>query len=281
MKHVICIQDLSCFGKCSLTIALPVLSSANVAVSVLPTALLSTHTGGLGRPYHRDLQQDMKEIRHHWKQLDFPVDAIYSAYVSNLAQLEQIEALFDTYPHAMKMVDPVMGDHGKLYASLPDGLALGMRRLCAKADLITPNMTEAYALIEEPYQDGPYTLEQIQHVLNRLQERTTAQVVLTGVSYDETHIGSVACKNKEAKISYAGKAKISQDFHGTGDLFASSLLGALCNDYSLEKAIELAVSYTTMAMETTMQQHQDERFGILFEPLLWRYGKACIEGGDL
>lgn len=278
MKHGVCIQDLSCFGKCSLTIVLPVLSSAQVATSVLPTALLSTHTGGLGIPYHRDLEPDMKEIITHWSNLPFSVDFLYSGYVSSLAQVSHIHSLFLQYPNAMRVVDPVMGDHGTLYASLPDGLADAMREICKQADLITPNMTEAYALLREPFQEGPYDLEEITRIIHALYALTKAQIVLTGVYFDESKIGSACLQRSDEQIAFAWSEKILQDFHGTGDLFTASLLGALCNEFTLERAMELAVCYTTKCMKYSIHAAQEERYGVLFEPLLWKYGRACQEG---
>ena len=125
-KKVICVQDLSCFGKCSLTITMPVLACAGIEVVPLPTALLSTHTGGLGHPYIHDLSREIKAIRAHWKTLSLPIHVLYCGYVSDLAQLAQIQALIKQYPHAYRFVDPVMGDHGRLYASLPKDLPHAM-----------------------------------------------------------------------------------------------------------------------------------------------------------
>lgn len=275
MKHVLCIQDLSCFGKCSLSVALPVLSVAGIQTSVLPTALLSTHTGGLGQPYKRDLQKDMDAIRRHWALLNLSIDAIYSGYVSNLAQLHEILHVFDQYPQALKIVDPVMGDHGALYASLPAQLCTEMRLLCQSADLITPNMTEAYALIEEPWQDGPYTKAEIVRVLHELAKITSAQIVLTGVYVTEAAIGCACFTSIKEEVSYCMRARIPQDYHGTGDLFAASLLGALMNEHPLAKAMEIAVNYTANCIQKSKDEAVDERYGVLFEPCLYEYGRNC------
>ena len=157
IKHVICIQDISCYGKCSLTVALPILNAAGLHVSPLPTALLSTHTGGFGSPHKHGLQNDMNAILRHWENIAFSADAIYSGYASDKQQLDSIICAFQQYPDALHLADPVMGDHGKRYASLSDEVELGMKELCHNAEIITPNMTEAYMLLDEPFQIEPYS----------------------------------------------------------------------------------------------------------------------------
>lgn len=279
MKHVICVQDLSCFGKCSLTIALPVLSSAGMQTSVLPTALLSTHTGGLGRPYIHDLKQAMDQIIQHWSTLSLAVDAIYSGYVSTCEQLQEIKRLFELYPNAYKVIDPVMGDHGKLYASLPKELQYAMREIIKTADLITPNMTEAYALIQEPYQGGPYTKEAINAMIQKLSSCTKADIVLTGVYFNESELGCALYARNEEQVSYCMSEKIPQEFHGTGDLFTSSLLGAYLQKHSLQEAVSIAISYTTLCMKQSIVAQGDERFGVQFEPYLSEYMKLCTSKG--
>lgn len=275
MKHVICVQDLSCFGKCSLTIALPVLSSAGIQTSVLPTALLSTHTGGLGTPHIHDLKKDMTQIIKHWSTLSIPVDSIYSGYVSNCEQLQEIESLFALYPDALKVIDPVMGDHGKLYASLPKELHNAMRDMIKSADLITPNMTEAYALIEEPYQSGPYTEEEIASIIQKLSTCTKGDIVLTGVYLNEAELGCALYTRKDKQLSYCMADKIPQEFHGTGDLFTSSLLGAYLQKHSLLEAVNIAITYTTLCMKQSILAQSDERYGVHFEPYLKEYITLC------
>lgn len=272
--HVICIQDLSCFGKCSLTISLPVLSSAGISVTPLPTALLSTHTGGLGKPYRLDLAPAMREIRHHWQTLSFPVAALYSSYVSHSTQVAEIAALFSQYPQALHLVDPVLGDQGKLYASLDDPLITAMRQLCCQADIITPNMTEAYALLQEPYQDGPYSEQELLRLSTKLHQLTQAAVVVTGGWLKADTIGcAVYEKGKQPQLVI--QPRLNDHFHGSGDLFAAALLGAYLNGRSLVKSCEIAMHYTVASMEYTRSQKQDERYGLLFEPFLAQYAESC------
>jgi len=272
-KHVICVQDLSCFGKCSLTISMPILCSAGIQVTPLPTALLSTHTGGLGKPLIHDLQSDMRQIREHWNTLSFSVDAIYSGYVSDNAQLQEIEELFAQYPHCYHFVDPVMGDHGKLYASLPFDIRNKMRSLCQKADCITPNMTEAYALLQEPFRQGPYTKAEIKRILYALFDITQCDIVLTGVAFDDQTIGCAIYG--KGKIDYMMQEKLPYTCHGSGDVFASALLGARLCDHSLIKACEIAMLFTSACLKLGYEQGLDERYGLPYEVLLAQYMQLC------
>lgn len=275
IKHVICIQDISCFGKCSLTIALPVLNVARLHVTPLPTALLSAHTGGLGKPYIHDLHQDMKEIRNHWKSIPFPVNALYSGYASNQMQIAEIIALFQQYPDAIHLVDPVMGDHGKRYSSLPKEIEDSMSELCAAADIITPNMTEAYALLKEPYQPAPYTESELIRIVEKLNRQFSTKVLLTGASLNEQQLGCVCFENHKANILMS--EYLPYQYHGSGDLFTASFLGAYLQGISFEQACRIAMQYTAMCLKYSHQTTCEERWGISFEPLLESYLQLCKE----
>lgn len=268
-KKVICVQDLSCFGKCSLTITMPVLACAGIEVVPLPTALLSTHTGGLGHPYIHDLSREIKAIRAHWKTLSLPIHVLYCGYVSDLAQLAQIQALIKQYPHAYRFVDPVMGDHGRLYASLPKDLPHAMRSLCQSADCITPNMTEAYALLQEPFQAGPYSDAQIKNLLQGLARLTNAVIVLKGIYQKDDELGCAIME--QGKLSIVRGKRLPYQYHGTGDLFAAALLGAYTQKIPFIKAVQIAMEFTYQCMEYSKQSNEDERFGLHFEPCLSTY----------
>lgn len=270
LKHVICIQDLSCFGKCSLTIALPVLNAAGLHVSPLPTALLSTHTGGLGTPYISDLHTDMREITCHWQKLKLPVTAIYSAYASNQKQINEIIRVFHQYPKALHLVDPVMGDHGKRYSSLHDDVVEGMKLLCKQADIITPNITEAFILLDEEYQAPLYSEAELIRITNALQMRYETDIILTGVSISDQQLGCV-CLAKDKKMQILMSEYLPYHYHGSGDLFTSSFLGAYLNKQSFIKSCQCAMDYTAMCLRYSHDISQDERFGICFEPMLSDY----------
>ncbi len=266
---ILCVQDLSCFGKCSLTITMPILCCADMEVIPLPTALLSTHTGGLGEPFIHDLHTDMKQIRTHWQTLSLPISVIYSGYISDHAQMHEIQALFDQYPDAYRFVDPVMGDHGSLYSSLPSDLPQAMRTLCRQAQCITPNITEAYALLEEPYQKGPYSQTEVKRILHQLHQITAADIVLKGIYENPDEIGCAVCSNDQ--ITIHTEKRLPYFYHGTGDLFAASLLGAYQNHLNLNDAVRIAMRFTSQCMEYSHQCDNDERCGLRFEPCLSSY----------
>lgn len=276
MKQILCIQDLSCFGKCSLTITLPVLSCAGISAIPLPTSLLSTHTGGLGKPFILPLHEEMKQIRNHWQTLSLPMDALYSGYVSELAQIEEIHTLFQQYPKAVRLVDPVMGDHGIIYASLPKDLPSAMLSLCQTADIITPNMSEAYSLLQRPYHSAPYSTEEIQELLESLHEVTGAKIVLKGMMKDTKYIHCAVYDN--GSIVYLSEPYLPYAYHGSGDLFASALLGALMQDHSLTDAVTIAMRFSTICMKYTKQMQTDERYGLCFEPCLAQYLELLQNG---
>lgn len=274
IKHVICIQDISCYGKCSLTIALPILNAAGLHVSPLPTALLSTHTGGFGSPHKHGLQNDMNAILRHWENIAFSADAIYSGYASDKQQLDSIIRAFQQYPDALHLADPVMGDHGKRYASLSDEVELGMKELCHNAEIITPNMTEAYMLLDEPFQTEPYSEAELFRITTELKRRYQADIILTGASLSEHQLGC-ACLSGNEKPRLLMAERLPYHYHGSGDLFTSAFLGAYLNNQTLTQACQTAMVYTIQCMKFSHKASQPERNGICFEPFLADYIALC------
>src|SRR5690554_2258065 len=193
-RRVAAIHDISCFGRCSLTVALPIISSAGIECAVIPTAVLSTHTGGIDGYTFHDLTDEIMPIARHWNQLNLQFDAIYTGYLGSFEQLDIVSSLFSLLGSAdtLKVVDPVMADNGELYKSFSSDFPKGMRELCAKADIIIPNITEAVFMLDEPYQEGPYTKDYIESLLKRLSDIGTKQIVLTGVHFDGEQLGAAA-----------------------------------------------------------------------------------------
>jgi pyridoxine kinase len=266
-KRVAAIHDISCFGKCSLTVALPVISAMGVEVSAIPTAVLSTHTGGFTGYTFRDLTDDILPIVRHWQGLGLRFDAIYTGYLGSLRQVDIVLEAFDALKgeDTLIAVDPVMADNGRLYAHFPKDFPAGMRRLCAKADLIVPNLTEAALLLDEPYRDGLRARREIEDLMRRLSDLGPGKVVLTGVSSGEGALGA-AYFDAAAGISGAHLApRIEGYYHGTGDLFASVLVGALVTGRSLSDAVRLSVHFTAASIRRTAKAGTDRRFGVNFE----------------
>ena len=266
-KRVAAIHDLSGFGKCSLTVALPILSAAGIETSALPTAILSTHTGGISGYTYRDLTEDMRPVMKHWKSLDIKFDAIYTGFLGSFEQLDIVKEFFDAFRQEdnLILVDPVMGDNSELYTVFTREFAAGMRMLCQKADIIVPNLTEAALLLDEPYHPGPYTHAYIESLLRKLGALGPQKVVLTGVYFKEDELGAATYDRTTDTIDYVFTQKIPGYYHGTGDVFASALLSALLNDFSLIDAAAIAVHFTTDSIRRTYKAKTDYRFGVNFE----------------
>lgn len=266
-KRVTAIHDLSGFGKCSLTVALPILSAAGIETSALPTAILSTHTGGISGYTYRDLTEDMRPVMKHWKSLDIKFDAIYTGFLGSFEQLDIVKEFFDAFRQEdnLILVDPVMGDNGELYTVFTREFAAGMRMLCQKADIIVPNLTEAALLLDEPFHPGPYTHAYIESLLRKLGALGPQKVVLTGVYFKEDELGAATYDRTTDTIDYVFTQKIPGYYHGTGDVFASALLSALLNDFSLIDAAAIAVHFTTDSIRRTYKAKTDYRFGVNFE----------------
>jgi len=274
-KRVAAIHDISGFGRCSLTVALPILSAAGIETSVMPTAVLSTHTGGFTGFTYRDLTEDLRPFLRHWKSLDIRFDAIYTGFLGSFEQLEIIHEVFRELKTTdnLILVDPVMADNGELYKIFTPDFAQGMRGLCEKADIIIPNITEASFLLGEPYREGPYSKDFIKELLKKLSDIGPQRIVLTGVYFDGDKLGAATYDRATDEVTYALAGKIPGYYHGTGDVFGSALLAALMNDFSLPEAARIAVDFTTASIQRTYEAKTDIRFGVDFEnniPLLLR-----------
>ena len=266
-KRVLSIQDISCVGRCSLTVALPIISAAGIETSIMPTAVLSTHTGGFTGFTYRDLTEDLLPIVNHWKTLDIHFDAIYTAFLGSLPQIEIVKEVISKIKKTdtLIVVDPAMADDGKLYSIFPPNFPEGMRKLVEIADVIVPNMTEASMLLGEDYKKGPYTKEYIEGILGKLSVLGPKTVVLTGVYFNEEKLGTACFEVQTGEINYAMQRKIEGSFHGTGDVFASSLVAAVESGLTIQKACEVATGFVVGAIERTLAAKTDIRFGVNFE----------------
>lgn len=266
-KRIAAVHDISCIGRCSLTVALPILSAAGFDTGVLPTAVLSTHTGGFDDFTYRDLTSDIDPISAHWKSLGLKFDALYSGFLGSYEQIALVENLFDSFKgdSTLILVDPVMADHGELYPVYSQDMAFGMARLCKKADIIVPNLTEAAFLLGEKYIGNNYNKDYIENMLFRLAELGPEKVVLTGVSYDDENLGAASYDRATGKIEYAFSKKNPSIFHGTGDVFASTLLAGIMHNLSLSEAVKLSVDYTYECIKLTESMNQERRYGVCFE----------------
>jgi len=267
IKRAAAIHDISCFGRCSLTVALPILSAAGVNCSVVPTAVLSTHTGGFDGFTYRDLTEDILPIATHWESLGLKFDALYSGFLGSFKQVELVSELFRRFgtEDNLIMVDPVMADNGALYKTFSPDFPKEMRKLCSQADLIVPNMTEAALLLDEPYKEGPYSATYISQAIKKLASLGSKLVVLTGVHFNDKELGAATYDSTTGEINFSMAQKIPGFYHGTGDIFGSVLLTGLLRSKTLAKAADLAVAFTSKGIQRTYDAKTDPRFGINFE----------------
>lgn len=268
LKKALAIHDISCVGKCSLTVALPILSAAGVETSVLPTSVLSTHTGGFDGFTFHDLTPEIGPITAHWKSLGLTFDALYTGYLGSKEQVALMMGIFDAFGGgALKLVDPVMADNGVLYGGFPADFPMEMSKLCAKADVIVPNFTEAALMLGEPYAEGPYTKEYIEGLLRRLRAVCRGKIVLTGVHFDENQVGAACYDPESDSVDYAMAKRIPGYFHGTGDVFGSALLAALLAGKSLAHSAQIAADFTADSIQKS-DPAREKKYGVAFERAL-------------
>ena len=266
--RILTVQDISCVGQCSLTVALPILSACGIETCVLPSAVLSTHTAGFKGYTFRDLTEDMPAIRAHWVKEGIAFDGIYTGYLGSTGQIAQVKALFDetAAPGCVKIVDPAMADNGALYPGFDTAFVEAMKGLCAAADYVLPNITEACFLTGAEYRTE-YDRAYIDDLLARLTGLGCANVVLTGVSYAPGRTGVVVLQ--QGVYHYYEHEKLPNGCHGTGDIYASSFVGALVRGRSACDAARIAADYTVECIKATAQV-QDHWYGACFEPVLPR-----------
>lgn len=266
MKRIISIQDISCVGKCSLTVALPVISAMGIETSILPTAVLSTHTMFTGFTF-RDLTGDITPIVEHWKREKFTFDAIYTGYLGSFEQLELVSKFFTDFKTEDNLifVDPVMADNGRLYPGFTPEFARAMGQLCAQADVVVPNLTEAAFMLGEECRLEGYDEKYIKDTLKKLTALGAKCAVLTGVSFEPGKVGLMGYDSvKDEFFSYYHK-RLNVSFHGTGDVFASTAVGALMRGKSLAEALEIAADNTVESIALTIADPEHENYGVRFE----------------
>ncbi len=269
-KHILLIEDISCVGRCALLAALPVFSCAGIRVTPLPTALLSSHTGGFGQVYRRDLTQDMEDTLNHWATIPLAFDAIHVGYLAGSHQLPAVERAVAAYrgPDTRLYVDPVMGDWGKRYSFCDEGLIDGFRGLCAQADLVLPNRTEAALLLDLPYTKGQDKPQVLVNQLQGLLQLGARAAVITGISGGDGHIGAAALEAGQPVPQVSLSPQVPGAWPGTGDLFAAALEAALLPGVPLERALGIATGFIHQCLKDADPDPRQSRFGAPFEQAL-------------
>lgn len=275
MKRCAAVHDISCIGKCSLTVALPVLSAMGIEVASVPTAVLSTHTAGFTGYTFCDLTEELPKIAAHWKKENITLDGIYTGYLGSFDQLSFVENLIDSFrTDTMRVViDPVMADHGKLYTGFTPEFAAAMAKLCAKADVIVPNLTEAAFMLGEEYTES-YDRDYIRGLLQRLAGLGAKKVVLTGISYEEDKLGCATYDSETGEYGEYYTEKLPVAIHGTGDVYASTFTGAYLNGKSLLEAAAAACDFTCECIRATMDDLENHWYSVKFEKCLHLLTKA-------
>lgn len=271
--RIAAVNDISGFGKCSLTVALPVISATGVECCCLPTALLSTHTGGFTGYTFTDLSDELLPIARHWREVGVSFDGIYSGYLASASQAELLKETVSILrtEKTRLIVDPVMADNGAYYSNFGDEMCRAFKGLCHAADVITPNITEAAFMTGLPYADGPHSEEYIGSLLAGLGEICRGIIVLTGVRPDEGSIGAVAYDPKTSEKHLAVKPICEGPFHGTGDLFASAFSALFLRGAGLKAATETAIMLVSESIDRTVRRGTPRRNGVDFEGALPKY----------
>ena len=280
MKRIVSIQDISCLGQCSLTIALPVISSRGIEVSILPSALMSTHTGGFTGYTCLDLTDEMPKIVEHWISEGISFDAIYTGYIGDVRQFELIKYCKDKLlnPGGRLIVDPAMADNGKLYSALSSSIVGGMREITAYADLIMPNLTEAAFLLNRNYKTD-YTKAELKDILKSLSLMGPKEVILTGVADCDNRIGAMSYNAETGEFDEFYTERQPKSYHGTGDIFSSIVVADRLNGLSMHECLKDACTFIGKCISRTLLEENHE-YGVCFEQVLAEERTQCMSYGS-
>ena len=262
-QRILTIQDISCVGQCSMTVALPILSVCGHEVCILPAAVLSTHTGGFGKPSITNLTEEMEAIWQHWRRESITFDAIYTGYLGSAKAVETASQIMDHLlaPGGKIIVDPAMADHGKRYSGLDEAYAEAMKALCQRSDVMLPNITEAAMMSGLPYKE-----ELNESYVRQLLERLGGKdIVLTGVGFEAGFTGAAIRSN--GAVSFYSHRKVGKSYSGTGDIFASAFTGAYMQDKSFLESVRVAADYTCKCIQNTFDDPA-HWYGVKFETAL-------------
>jgi pyridoxine kinase len=268
-KRVITIQDISCVGQCSLTVALPIISACGIETVILPSAVLSTHTGGFTGYTFRDLTEDIPGIMDHWVKSEQKFDCLYTGYLGSVTQIDYVGQLMEKVlvPGALKIVDPAMADNGNLYYGFDQNFVENMAKLCGKADIVLPNITEAAFMTGKEYRADNQDEAYVKDLLFGLKELGAKKVILKGISYKADEIGVVVFDSATEELQYYFTEKVPKSSHGTGDCYASAFVGAVMQGKSDYDAAALAADFVVESIKKTIDD-DDHWYGVKFEQAL-------------
>ena len=275
VKRVAAIHDLSCFGRCALTVVMPTLSAMGIQVVPVPTCLLSSHTGGFTDMHFEDLEPSMHQIADHFDKLDLRFDAIYTGFLGSASQIAEVRAFIDRFAdeNTLVFVDPVMGDDGELYSTYTPELMRGMSKLCLGADIITPNLTEACFLTDTPYRDTdlmsePEIRQFTAMLCQKLKATGAKKIVITGIPNGDNKLYVCGDSIGDNASALFGIDRVRKNYPGTGDLFACVLLGCLLRGDEFTDSITTAADFTRRVMDYSAKFNTPEREGVALEAFL-------------
>ena len=265
---ILTIQDLSCFGQCSITVALPVVSAFGIETAVLPSAVLSTHTSGFTDYTVRDLTDDLPDIRKHWESEGIYFDAVYTGFIASAEQMDYIKDIIDSRlkDGGNVFVDPAMADFGEFYNGFDQDFADRMGELCKLGDYILPNTTEACFILHRPWKEH-FTKEEMIEMAEELQNFTKRYVILKGYQNDSNEMGMIVLDKKTSSMEIVYNDRIDYVSHGTGDVFASSFVGSVMVGKSPVQAAKIAGEFTKKAVEKTIGD-KNHKYGVKFEQVI-------------
>ena len=265
-KKVLTVQDISCYGQCSITVALPILSACGVETAIMPSAILSTHTGGFSGFTFRDLTEDLPKIMEHWLKENISFDAIYTGYLGSKRQIDIVKDLFNNLlkPDGKRIVDPAMADNGKLYTGFDDAFVKEMKTLISVADIILPNMTEAALLTDSDIILENQSGEYIMSIIHKLRELGARNVILKGIKNMEGKLGIAVYEGETDNMEIFYIDRIKKDAHGTGDCYAAAFTGSLMRGKTMREAVETAAKFVSEAILKTIDD-DSHWYGVKFE----------------
>ena len=266
MKRIVTIQDVSCFGKCSVTVALPIISAIGVECAIIPTSILSTHTGGFEGFTFRDLSDDIPKIQEHWKKYNLEFDTIYTGYLGSCKQIDYVLDFIKDFKkdNTLLFVDPAMADKGKMYTGFDSSFPSHMARLCSVADIVVPNITEASFLTDTPYTES-YDEKHVRDLLVKLCNLGAKKAIITGVAFEKSTQGAYFYDSEASEFYYYKAENVDKNFHGTGDTFASVLVGAITKGFTVKHGLEIAVNFTVECIKSTLPDIDTHPYGVKFE----------------
>ena len=265
---ILTIQDISCYGQCSITVALPIVSAFGIETAILPSAVLSTHTAGFTDFTVRDLTEDLPQIRKHWEKEGILFDAIYTGFIASIEQLDYIKDIIDSRlkPGGLVFVDPAMADHGEFYNGFDQEFADKMGELCKLGDFILPNTTEACYILHKPWKEE-FTRDEMLEIAEELSAFTKRHVILKGDTNEENKLGMIVLDKEESTTDIVYNDRIDYVSHGTGDVFASAFVGSTMVGKSPSSAAKIAGEFTKRAIEKTVGD-ENHKYGVKFEQVI-------------